>query len=230
MKSTATLTLIVLLFGSIGASVYLFLDQKEKNKRLIADKNSTIATQGKLITAKDEKEKQTDAELVAAKKSLVDNESAMARLKSDNELLQVKITVAESKLTTQANGTSEATVKLQEEMDALKLDATAKAGQLADMEAKNSSLETQVADHLDQITENTAALVKAEASLKPFEEIGKTPDEIKKGLMKRPVTISKPLPPRPAKQAGKITERIQIPTPAPVPAPVPITPTSPKQP
>ena len=72
MKSTATLTLIVLLFGSIGASVYLFLDQKEKNKKLIADKNSTIATQGKLITAKDEKEKQTDAELVAAKKSLVD--------------------------------------------------------------------------------------------------------------------------------------------------------------
>jgi hypothetical protein len=119
-------------------------------------------------------------------------------------------------------------VKLQEEIDALKLDATAKAGQLADMEAKNSSLEIQVADHLDQITENTAALVKAEASLKPFEEIGKTPDEIKKGLMKRPVTISKPLPPRPAKQAGKITERIQIPTPAPVPAPVPITPTSPK--
>jgi len=83
-------------------------------------------------------------------------------------------------------------------------------------------------------------LANAEANLKPFEELGKTPDEIKKGLMSRPVSLSQPLPPRPASQAGKITEPIQAPVPVPLPTtspeptpksvPKPTAPTPPSQP
>jgi len=244
MKRTATLTLIVLLLASIGASVYLFLDQKV-SKKLIADKDSTIATRDDLIAGLTKKRKEADSELAAAKKSLSDNESATARLKSENELLQVKISAAKSELSTQTDGAGEAAEKLQMELDALKLEAAGKADELAASEAKNSSLEAQVTDHLNRIQEHTAALAKAEASLEQFEEIGMTADEIKKGLMKRPVTLSQPLPPRPARQAGKITDPIQTPTPAPVPVPVPkpapstpdptptpdpVTPAPPKQP
>ena len=221
MKRTAILTLIVLLLASIGASVYLFLDQKV-NKKLIADKDNTIATHAELISGLAEKRKDADRELAAAKKSLTDNESATARLESANELLQVKISAVESKLSTQTDGAGEAAEKLQMELDALKLEAAGKASELAASEAKNSSLEAQVTDHLTRIEEHTAALAKTEASLKPFEEIGMTPDEIKKGLMKRPVSLSKPLPPRPAQQAGKITDPIQTSAPAPVSAPVPV--------
>lgn len=244
MKRTAILALVVLLLASIGASVYLFLDQKV-NKKLIADKDNTIATHAELISGLAEKRKDADRELAAAKKSLSDNESATARLKSENELLKAKISAAKSELSTQTDGAGEAAEKLQMELDALNLEAVGKADELAASEAKNSSLEAQVTDHLNRIQEHTAALAKAEASLKPFEEIGMTADEIKKGLMKRPVTLSQPLPPRPARQAGKITDPIQTPTPAPVPVPVPkpapstpdptptpdpVTPAPPKQP
>ena len=99
-----------------------------------------------------------------------------------------------------------------------KLEVTEKANQLATLEAKNSSLDAQIADHLKQLQESASALADAEASLKPFQELGKTPDEIKKDLMKRPVTLSQPLPPRPASQAGKITEPIQTPEPEPKPS------------
>jgi hypothetical protein len=123
-------------------------------------------------------------------------------------------------LSQKATGQAAETLKMQ--LDALKLEAAGKADELAVSEAKNSSLEAQVTDHLTRIEEHTAALAKTEASLKPFEEIGMTPDEIKKGLMKRPVTLSQPLPPRPAQQAGKITDPIQTPAPVPAPAPVPV--------
>ncbi len=223
MKRTATLALIVLLLASVGASVYLFLDQKA-NKKLIADKDDIIASKDELISGLTKKQKEADSGLAAAKKSLTDNESAAARLKSENELLQVKITAAESRLATQTDGANEATVKLQEELDALKQEAVGKATAMATLEAENTSLERQVADHLKEIQGHTAALNKAESTLKPFEEIGKTPDEIKKGLMKRPVTLTRPLPPRPATQAGKITKPIRTPNPIPVPEPAPSTP------
>jgi hypothetical protein len=244
MNKATTIALLILLTASVGSSVYLLLDQKIKNK-LVADKDSTIATRDDRIAGLTKKRKEADSELAAAKKSLSDNESATARLKSENELLKAKISAAKSELSTQTDGAGEAAEKLQMELDALNLEAVGKADELAASEAKNSSLEAQVTDHLNRIQEHTAALAKAEASLKPFEEIGMTADEIKKGLMKRPVTLSQPLPPRPARQAGKITDPIQTPTPAPVPVPVPkpapstpdptptpdpVTPAPPKQP
>ena len=220
MKKATTITLLILLTVSVGSSVYLLLDQKTKNK-LIADKDASILNRDKTISEITEKHKKLDAELTQATQAAKVGEKEYKALESDRDFLKIKITSAESKLAAQADGSSEAseaTEKIQEELSALKLEATEKSKQLATLEAKNSSLDAQVADHLKQLQESAGALANAEASLKPFQELGKTPDEIKKDLMKRPVTLSQPLPPRPASQAGKITEPIQAPEPAPKPA------------
>ena len=220
MKKATTITLLILLTVSVGSSVYLLLDQKTKNK-LIADKDASILNRDKTISEITEKHKKLDAELTQATQAAKVGEKEYKVLESDRDFLKIKITSAESKLAAQADGSSEdteAAEKIQEELSALKLEATEKAKQLAALEAKNSSLDAQIADHLKQLQESADALVNAEASLKPFQELGKTPDEIKKDLMKRPVTLSQPLPPRPASQAGKITEPIQAPEPAPKPA------------
>jgi chromosome segregation ATPase len=220
MKKAATITLLILLTVSVGSSVYLLLDQKTKNK-LIADKDASVLNRDKIISEITEKHKKLDAELTQATQAAKVGEKEYKALESDRDFLKIKITSAESKLAAQADGSSEdteAAEKIQEELSALKLEATEKAKQLAALEAKNSSLDAQIADHLKQLQESADALVNAEASLKPFQELGKTPDEIKKDLMKRPVTLSQPLPPRPASQAGKITEPIQAPEPAPNPA------------
>ena len=87
--------------------------------------------------------------------------------------MKIKITSAESKLAAQADESiedTEAAGKIQEELSALKLEVTEKANQLATLEAKNSSLDTQIADHLKQLQESASALADAEASLKPFQE------------------------------------------------------------
>jgi len=224
MKKATTITLLILLTVSVGSSVYLLLDQKTKNK-LIADKDASILNRDKTISEITEKHKNLDAELTQATQAAKVGEKEYEALESDRDFLKIKITSAESKLAAKADESSEdteAAEKIQEELSALKLEATEKAKQLAALEAKNSSLDEQIADHLKQLQESASALVNAEASLKPFQELGKTPDEIKKDLMKRPVTLSQPLPPRPASQAGKITEPIQAPEPAPKPAaPVP---------
>ena len=220
MKKATTITLLILLTVSVGSSVYLLLDQKTKNK-LIADKDASILNRDKTISEITEKHKKLDAELTQATQAAKVGEKEYKVLESDRDFLKIKITSAESKLAAQADESSEdteAAEKIQEELSALKLEATEKAKQLAALEAKNSSLDEQIADHLKQLQESADALVNAEASLKPFQELGKTPDEIKKDLMKRPVTLSQPLPPRPASQAGKITEPIQAPEPAPKPA------------
>ena len=224
MKKATTITLLILLTVSVGSSVYLLLDQKTKNK-LIADKDASVLSRDKIISEITEKHKKLDAELTQATQAAKVGEKDYKVLESDRDFLKIKITSAESKLAAQAAESSEdteAAEKIQEELSALKLEVTEKAKQLAALEAKNSSLDAQIADHLKQLQESAGALVDAEASLKPFQELGKTPDEIKKDLMKRPVTLSQPLPPRPASQAGKITEPIQAPEPAPNPtAPAP---------
>ena len=220
MKKATTITLLILLTVSVGSSVYLLLDQKTKNK-LIADKDASVLNRDKIISEITEKHKKLDAELTQATQAAKVGEKEYKVLESDRDFLKIKITSAESKLAAKADESSEdteAAEKIQEELSALKLEATEKAKQLAALEAKNSSLDAQIADHLKQLQESADALVNAEASLKPFQELGKTPDEIKKDLMKRPVTLSQPLPPRPASQAGKITEPIQAPEPAPKPA------------
>jgi len=220
MKKATTITLLILFTVSVGSSVYLLLDQKTKNK-LIADKDASILNRDKTISEITEKHKKLDAELTQATQAAKVGEKEYRALESDRDFLKIKITSAESKLSAQADGSSEdteAAEKIQEELSTLKLEATEKVTQLATLEAKNSSLDAQVADHLRQLQESAGALANAEASLKPFQELGKTPNEIKKDLMKRPVTLSQPLPPRPASQAGKITEPIQTPEPAPKPA------------
>ncbi|MDE2680797.1 MAG: hypothetical protein OSB29_05460 [Verrucomicrobiota bacterium] len=231
MKKATTITLLILLTVSLGFSVYLSLDQKTKNK-LIVDKDASISNRDKTISEITGKHKELAAELTQANQAAKAGKKKYDTLESDQDLLKVKITAAESKLAAQTDGSSEATEKLQEKLGALNLEAVEKAKQIAALEAKNSSLEEHVADHAKQLQESAGALVKAEASLRPFEELGKTPDEIKKGLMKRPVTLSQPLPPRPASQAGKITEPIPTPAPVPLPklTPKPAAPTPPKQP
>ncbi len=204
--------------GSVAASVYLLLDQKTKQE-LIASKDASIAGRDQSIADITGKYKELTNSLTQATQAVAKNEKNYSALKSKNELLLVKITSAESKLTTQADGLNEANEKLQEELTALKSEATTNATQRAALEAENSSLKVQVTDHLKQLQNQSNALAKAEADLKPFEELGKTPDEITRGLMKRPVSISQPLPPRPASQAGKITQPIRPPKPAPDPAP-----------
>lgn len=219
MKKAATITLLILLTISVGSSVYLLLDQKTKNK-LITDKDVLISNRDKTISEITDKHKKLTTELTQATRAAKVGEKEYKALESERDFLKIKITSAESKLAAQADGaseTAETTEKIQEELSALKLEATEKAKQLAIFEAKNSSLDAQIADHLKQLQESAGALADAEASLKPFQELGKTPDEIKKDLMKRPVTLTQPLPPRPASQAGKITEPIQTPEPAPKP-------------
>jgi septal ring factor EnvC (AmiA/AmiB activator) len=220
MKKSATIALVVLLMGSVGASVYLVLDQKTKQKQ-IANKDASIAKQDKSIADITGKYKELTNSLAQATQAVAKNEKDYSDLKSKNDLLQVKITSAESKLTTQADGSSEAADKLQEALNALKSEAVTNATQQAALEAENSSLKVQVTDHVKQLQNQSIALAKTEADLKPFEELGKTPEEILRGLMKRPVTISRlqPLPPRPANQAGKITQPIRTPKPAPLPQP-----------
>ena len=224
MKKAATIILLILLTVSVGSSVYLLLDQKTKNE-LIADKDASILHREKTISEITEKHKVSAAELIQATQAAKIGEKKYKALESERDFLKIKITSAESKLATQADGSIEdakAAEKIKEELSALKLEATKKAGQLASLEAKNSSLDAQIADNLKQLQEFEGALADAEASLKPFQELGKTPDEIKKDLMKRPVTLSQPLPPRPASQAGKITEPIQTPKPTSKPAgPIP---------
>ena len=227
MKKATTITLLILITASVGSSVYLLLDQKTKNK-LIADKDVSISSRNKTISEISGKHKKLAAELTQANQAAKAGKKEYDTLKYDRDFLKVKIKTAESKLAAQTDGPSEASEKLQEELSALKLEATEKAKQLATLQAKNSSLEAQVADHLKQLQESDGALANAEASLKPFEELGKTPDEIKKGLMKRPVTLSQPLPPRPASQAGKITEPIQTPVPPPKASPEPAPKSVPK--
>ena len=220
MKKATTITLLILLTVSVGSSVYLLLDQKTK-KKLIAEKDASISNLDKTISETTEKNKKLAAELTQATQAAKAGEKEYKSLESERDFLKIKITSAESKLAAQADGSSEdteAAEKIQEELSALKLEATERAKQLAALEAKNSSLDAQIADHLKQLQESAGGLANAEASLKPFQELGKTPDEIKKDLMKRPVTLSQPLPPRPASQAGKITEPIQTPVPAPKPA------------
>ena len=220
MKKATTITLLILLTVSVGSSVYLLLDQKTKNK-LIADKDVSILSRDKTISEITEKHKKSAAELIQATQAAKDGEKEYKALESKRDFLKIKITSAESKLAAQADESIEdtgAAEKIQEELSALKLEVTEKANQLATLEAKNSSLDAQVADHLKQLQESASALADAEASLKLFQELGKTPDEIKKDLMKRPVTLSQPLPPRPASQAGKITKPIQTPEPEPKPA------------
>ena len=190
--------------------------------------------------------KKLTADLAQANQAAKSGKKEYDTLKSERDFLKIKIKAAESKLAAQTDGSrkateaTEATEKLQEELIALNLEATEKAKQLATLEAKNLSLEAQVTDHLKRLQESDGALANAEANLKPFEELGKTPDEIKKGLMSRPVSLSQPLPPRPASQAGKITEPIQAPVPVPLPTtspeptpksvPKPAAPTPPSQP
>ena len=220
MKKATTITLLILLTVSVGSSVYLLLDQKTKNK-LIADKDVSIKSRDKTISEITEKHKKSAAGLTRATQAAKDGEKEYKALESERDFLKIKITSAESKLAAQADESiedTEAAGKIQEELSALKLEVNEKANQLATLEAKNSSLDAQIADHLKQLQESASALADAEASLKPFQELGKTPDEIKKDLMKRPVTLSQPLPPRPASQAGKITEPIQTPEPDPKPA------------
>jgi len=220
MKKATTITLLILLTASVGSSVYLLLDQKTKNK-LIADKDVSILSRDKTISEITEKHKKSAAGLIKATQAAKDGEKEYKALESERDFLKIKITSAESKLAAQADQSTEDTgsaEKIQEELSALKLEVTEKANQLATLEAKNSSLDAQIADHLKQLQESASALAGAEASLKPFQELGKTPDEIKKDLMKRPVTLSQPLPPRPASQAGKITEPIQTPEHEPKPA------------
>ena len=235
MKKATTITLLILITASVGSSVYLLLDQKTKNK-LIADKDVSISSRNKTISEISGKHKKLAAELTQANQAAKTRKKEYDTLKYDRDFLKVKIKTAESKLAAQTDEPSEASEKLQEELSALKLEATEKAKQLATLQAKNSSLEAQVADHLKQLQESAGALANAETSLKPFEELGKTPDEIKAGLMKRPVTLSQPLPPRPASQAGKITEPIHTPVPVPLPktspesVPKPAAPTPPNQP
>ena len=112
MNKATTIALLILLTASVGSSVYLLLDQKIKNK-LVADKDSTIATRDDLIAGLTKKRKEADSELAAAKKSLSDNESATARLKSENELLKFKISAAKSELSTQTDGSGEAEALLE---------------------------------------------------------------------------------------------------------------------
>lgn len=218
MKKSARIALVVLLLASLGATTHLFLDQKA-NKKLIADKDSTIAVRDGLIADLSKTKKTSEAELATAKKSLADSKSSLTRMESEKDLLNVKLTAAESKLSTQGEDSKTSAAERQKEIDAHTSEMELKTQELAEAKSNNVTLSEQLTDQKQQIDDLTTALGKAETDLKPFQELGKTADEIKKALMKRPISLSNPLPPRPAKQAGKITEPIPVPKVAPTPVP-----------
>ena len=228
MKNSATIALVVLLLLSLGATTHFFLDQKA-NKKLIADKDATIAIRDGLIAELGKTKKASEAELATAKKSLTDSKSALTRMESEKDFLNVKLTAAESKLSAQSENSKTSAAARQEQIEQIDAHASEmaqKTQELAKAESENSTLSEQLTDQKQQIDQLTEALSLAETDLKPFQELGKTADEIKKALMRRPVSISKPLPPRPARQAGKITEPIPVPAPVPTPEVTPVTPPS----
>lgn len=226
MKNTATIALVVLLVATIGATVFLVLDQKDKQKQL-ADKENAIKSLNKQISVITANQKKAGTELSAAQAAHNTVQAELSKLQSENSLLQVKISSAESKLAAQVDGSSEAVAKIQGELDALKAEADATATKLAAAEASNSALETQIAVRLEQVNSYSNALSKAEAQLQPFLDLDKSPQEIILGLKQRPVlNVPKPLPPRPAIKAGKITKPLDNPAPNPL-KPAPSPPTSP---
>ena len=180
MKNSATIALVVLLLLSLGATTHFFLDQKA-NKKLIADKDATIAIRDGLIAELGKTKKASEAELATAKKSLTDSKSALARMESEKDLLNVKLTAAESKLSTQSENSKTSAAARQEQIEQIDAHASEmaqKTQELAKAESENSTLSEQLTDQKQQIDQLTEALSLAETDLKPFQELGKTADEI----------------------------------------------------
>ena len=96
MKKATAITLLILLTVSVGSSVYLLLDQKNKNK-LIVDKDALLLKQLKMISEITGETKKLATELTQATQAAKVGGEEYKTLESERDFLKIKITSAESK-------------------------------------------------------------------------------------------------------------------------------------